>query len=55
MTEENTEYLADFGFSCGFSQRQPDAEAEKVFGMTGLCRSAFPGIDGEEGKDTVES
>ena len=55
MTEENTEYLADFGFKLWILQRQPDAEAEKVFGMTGLCRSAFPGIDGEEGKDTVES
>ena len=42
-------------FQLWILQRQPDAEAEKVFGMTGLCRSAFPGIDGEEGKDTVES
>mgnify|MGYP006993635759 CR=1 FL=1 len=55
MTEENTEVSGGLRFQLWILQRQPDAEAEKVFGMTGLCRSAFPGIDGEEGKDTVES
>ncbi len=39
-------------FQLWILQRQPMRRLKKVFGMTGLCGSAFPGIDGE-GKSCV--